>query len=67
MKKSAYRPGLDQRDLELLFRVLEVVTPAQVADIAIAVYGSTRRCFPGATSFLSARAVFDRLGRGPSA
>ncbi len=68
MKMAAYRPGLDQRDLEILFRVLEVVTPEQAADIATAVYGEHSAVLPGRDELvLSARAVFDRLGRGPSA
>lgn len=62
MKMAAYRPGLDQRDLELLFRVLEVGTSEQVADIAIAVYGEHSVVLPGRDELvLSARAVFDRI------
>ena len=65
MKMAAYRPGTDQRDLELLFGVLHVTTADQAADLCVRVYGENTVVLPSRDELvLSAQAVLDRLARG---
>ena len=64
MKMAAFRPGKDQADLELLFRVLGVTAPEQAADLALAIYGEYSVVLPDRDELLlSARAVLDRRRR----
>lgn len=67
MKMAAFRPT-DISDLEILFRQLDVGTPDEAADIALAVYGEDSVVLPQRDELvLCARAVLDRIGRGPTA
>jgi hypothetical protein len=64
MKMAAYRPGTDQRDLELLFGVLSITSAEQAADLCVRVYGEHTVVLPSHDELvLSAQAVLDRLAR----
>lgn len=62
MKMAAFRPT-DRPDLERLFEVLEITTPAQAADIAADVYGD-HHALPGRDELLLvAEATLARMRR----
>lgn len=64
MKLAAYRPGQDQRDLELLFGALAIGSAGDAADLALRVYGEASVVLPGRDELvLSAQAIIDRRAR----
>lgn len=66
MKMASYRPGKDQEHLEILFRRLDIATPEEAADLALAIYGDASVVAPGREELiLSARAVLDRMKETP--
>lgn len=62
MKMAAFRPT-DRPDLEHLFRALDITTPEQAADIAMAVYGDHFALPPREELLLVAEATLARMRR----